>query len=211
MGLYIFDLDGTLTDTLESIAYFGNCALAEHGLSEIPVNRYKKLVGDGMDMLVHRMLDECDASTDENFNKVRTAYNRAYTSNMTHKTAIYDGIPEMLERLKCAGHKLAVLSNKPHHVTVPIVTELFGSECFDVVYGQREGCPKKPSPDGAIEIANILGYAPSDCIFIGDTNIDIYTGKNANMTTIGVLWGFRDREELEQAGANRIVKTPNEI
>ncbi len=208
--LCIFDLDGTLTDTLPALTHFGNTALASFGFSEIPMERYKKLVGNGRDLLIHRMLAEIGADTPENYENVGTVYDAAYEAEPLYETKPYDGIIELLDNLIKNGVKIAVLSNKPHNVAVDVIRLFFGDR-FDAAYGQRSGIDIKPSPDGALMIADELGISVSDTIFIGDTNVDIATGKNAAMKTIGVLWGFRDEEELSTAGADYIVEKPQEI
>lgn len=209
--LYIFDLDGTLTDTLPAIAYFGNNALAAHGFETFEANRYKKFVGDGMDTLIHRMLAAQGADSEENFLKVRKTYDDAYSKDMLHDTKAYDGVAETLQALKERGERLAVLSNKPHHVAAPVVELFFGGELFDFVRGQTADVPKKPAPDGALAICRDLGEDIKNAVFIGDTNVDIKTGKSAGMKTVGVLWGFRDRAELEGAGADYIISRPSEL
>lgn len=208
--LCIFDLDGTLTDTLPALAHFCNSALSAYGFSELPTERYKKLVGNGRDILIHRILAENNADTPENYEKVGKVYNEAYAKDPLYKTKPYDGIMELLDNLIKNDVKIAVLSNKQHDVAVDVVRLFFGDR-FDIAYGQREGFKLKPDPTSAVEIAEMLKAKISDTFFIGDTNVDIQTGKNAGMKTIGVLWGFRDEEELSSAGADYIVAKPEEI
>jgi len=210
MRAYIFDLDGTLSDTLSSIAFYCNQALKKFGFCEIETERYKQLVGNGRDLLIHRALTEVGADTPENFINVCTEYDKLYEADVICLAKPYDGIIKMLNDLKTGGNKIAVLSNKPHNVTVPIVKELFG-DIFDAVYGARDGVELKPKPGGALKLAEELGVSPSDCVFIGDTDNDILTGVNAGMKTIGVLWGFRDETELRDAGADYIVNKAHEI
>lgn len=209
--LYIFDLDGTLTDTLATIAHFGNSALAKNGFNEIPLERYRYLVGNGRDILVHRMLAENNADTEENYKKVGADYDYGYEHDMLYLTKPYDGMIDALRQLKSRGAVLAVLSNKPTNIVEYVVRELFPAGLFSYVSGQRSDVPIKPSPEGALAIAERFGIVPKECVFIGDTNVDIKTGKNAGMKTVGVLWGFRGREELEQAGADVIVSQTSEI
>lgn len=208
--LCIFDLDGTLSNTIPAIEYFGNNALTKYGFSPISADRYKKLVGNGRDLLIHRMLEENNADTPENFEKVGAAYDAAYEADPLYLTNPYDRIPELLDSLKEKGVKIAVLSNKPDNVCGDVVRLFFGDR-FDAVYGQKDGIPVKPAPDGALMICDELSEKPCDTIFIGDTYVDITTGKNAGMKTIGVLWGFRDEAELSAAGADYIVANPDEI
>lgn len=208
--LCIFDLDGTLTDTIPAIAHFGNTALTSYGFTELPNERYKKLVGNGRDKLIHRMLRENGADTSENYEKVGKAYDAAYEADPLFETKPYDGIIELLDSLIKNGIKIAVLSNKPDNVAQDVV-RLFFKDRFNAAYGQRNGIAIKPEPIAALEIAKELGIDVSEAVFIGDTNVDILTGKNAGMKTIGVLWGFRDKEELLSAGADYIVSKPLEI
>ena len=192
----IFDLDGTLTNTINAIAHFGNIALAAFGLPEIPVEDYKIYVGDGRDKLIHRMLGVYGKDNAEMFEKVRD---------------VYDGIRELLEELKENGIKIAVCSNKPDNVVHFVTDNIFGENYFDAVHGVIDGMPTKPNPFTALEIAKKLGVKPSECLFLGDTNVDIFTAKNAGMTSVGVLWGFRTRNELVQAGADYIAENPHVI
>ena len=210
MKLCIFDLDGTLTDTLSSIAFYGNSALEKSGFLPIPEAEYKYLAGNGRDTLVHRMLAYRNADTEENFKKVGSDYDEAYESDVICFAKPFPGIVKLIDDLKAAGVLVAVLSNKPDNVVVPCVEEIFG-ECFDYVMGAKKEIKIKPAPDAAFKIAETFGVKTKDCFFIGDTNIDICTGKAAGMKTIGVLWGFRDRDELLDAGADFIAEKAEEI
>ena len=205
MKLCIFDLDGTLLDSLPSITYYGNRALKINGFEEI--EDYRMLVGDGRDTLIRRMMKKTDAG-EEWFEKIRRVYDDGYESEPLYLTAVYDGIEELLETLKKAGVKCAVLSNKPDNVANAVIKSFFKDGIFDIVYGQREGVPKKPSPKGVFEI---MAAENADAAEVYFTNIDINTGKNAGVKTIGVLWGFRDEQELKDAGADFIASKPNDI
>lgn len=208
--LCIFDLDGTLTNTIPAISHFGNSALLKFGFPEIPTDRYKLLVGNGRDLLIHRMLEEVGADTEENYVNVGKAYDAGYEADPLYKTAPYDGIIELLDNLKNAGIKIAVLTNKPDNVAQDVVKLFFGDR-FDLIVGQKPGVKIKPDPEGALFIAKELGAQTSETVFIGDTYVDISTGKNACMKSVGVLWGFRDEAELLDAGADYIVAHPREI
>lgn len=207
----IFDLDGTLTDTIRAIAHFGNMALAAYGMSAIPVEDYKIYVGDGRDKLIHRMLNVHNADTPEMFEKVRDVYDENYEKDYLYDTDAYDGIHELLTELKNKGIKIAVCSNKPDNVVHFVTDTIFGKDYFDAVIGVIDGMPTKPDPYTALKIAEELGAAPSECLFLGDTNVDIFTAKNAGMTSVGVLWGFRTKTELVQAGADYIAENPHVI
>lgn len=207
----IFDLDGTLSDTITTIAYYGNLALNTYGFGSIDTEIYKKLVGNGRDLLIHRMLDVFGADTEENYNNVGAKYDKEYEKAPLYLTAPYDKTPELVSNLKAAGIKCAVLSNKPDNVTGPIVDLLFGEGAIDLCHGARIGIPIKPAPEGALLTAEELDITPGECVFVGDTYVDITTGKSAGMKTIGVLWGFRDEKELTEAGADYIVSSPEQI
>ena len=207
----IFDLDGTLTDTIRAIAHFGNMALAAYGMSAIPVEDYKIYVGDGRDKLIHRILNVHNSDTPEMFENVRDVYDENYEKDYLYDTDAYDGIRELLAALKNKGIKIAVCSNKPDNVVHFVTDTIFGKDYFDTVCGVIDGMPTKPNPYTALKIAENLGAQPDECLFLGDTNVDIFTAKNAGMTSVGVLWGFRTRTELVQAGADYIAENPHVI
>ena len=210
----IFDLDGTLANTLNSISYFANAALEKCGYHTIEVQEYRYLVGNGADLLMHRMLDmACGKGcyTEDDIKKLREIYDNFYESDPTYIVTNYSGMHETISALKRQGMKMAVLSNKPHNCTAAIVGALFESGTFDACYGQRPQVARKPSPEGALLIAEELGAEPRECLYIGDTNTDMKTGNAAGMDTVGVLWGFRGRRELEENNAKYIVETPKEI
>lgn len=207
----IFDLDGTLINSLPAISHFANAALASIGLAPIETDDYRLYVGDGMDTLLHRCLNRYGADNDENFSKIRAAYKSGYDADVLYKTYAYDGICDALGLLKKAEIKICVLSNKPDNAAVGAVNRLFGENFFDTVVGQRDTLPKKPAPDGVFLICEKTGIEPSETVFVGDTNVDIYTGAAAGAYTVGVLWGFRGKEELEKAGADKIISSPVEI
>lgn len=206
----IFDMDGTVSNTINSIAYFANNALKKAGLPEIETEVYKKIVGNGAKVLVKRMLKTVGA--DESFyNEVAHEYNTKYDADFLYLTEPYDGIIDMLKNLKASGIKIAILSNKPHGTAVKVSDALFSKELVDICYGGREGIALKPDPAGVYEIIDELGLKKEECLYIGDTATDMKTGKGAGLYTIGVLWGFRDREELENGGADRIISHPSQL
>ncbi len=207
----IFDLDGTLLDTLETLSYYGNTTLEKFGIAPYEKDAYRYMIGNGAKILIRRMLAGRDCETEELFEKAYNAYITAYNSDTLFKTEIYPGIEALLAALREKGMQIAVLSNKPHEATVPILKSFFGEETFTVMRGAMEGVPIKPDPTAALEIAKILGAEPAECLYVGDTAVDMETGKRAGFYTIGVLWGFRDREELTAGGADRIVENPAEI
>ena len=207
----IFDLDGTLLDTLETLAYYCNETLKKFGIAPYEKDAYRYMVGNGAKMLVHKMLAGRDCDTEEMFEKAYPSYIEAYHANSLYKTEIYPGISELLKGLFEKNIKIAVLSNKPHEATVPILKSFFGEEIFTDMRGAMEGVPIKPDPTAALDIAEKMGISPSECVYVGDTAVDMETGKRAGFYTVGVLWGFRDREELENGGADKIAAHPDEI
>ena len=209
--LCIFDLDGTLLNTINTIAYYANNALEKHGVAPIAVERYKYLVGKGAKNLIHAALRERDCDNDALFEAVFADYNVAYNANVTYLTAPYDGIVHLLETLREKKIRAAIVSNKPDFATKAVVREILGDGCFDFVTGQVEGVPIKPDPTAVLNIIERFGVDRSECIYVGDTSTDMKTGKNAGLYTAGVLWGFRDRDELEESGADVIVAHPDEL
>lgn len=207
----IFDLDGTIADTVESIAHVGNQTLRAFGLLEIPVKDYNFYAGDGADVQVKRMLAAVPGGDKVDYEEVRTQYRKWFAENPFYHVKPYDGILELLEGLKAQGIKIAVLSNKPHGAAVEVVHKIFGQDMFHKIQGQTSEIPRKPSPIGALAVAKEFGALPQECLYCGDTNTDMDTGKAAGMFTIGVTWGFRPRTELEEHHADKIVDQPSEI
>lgn len=207
----IFDLDGTIADTVESIAHVGNQTLRAFGLPEIPVKDYNFYAGDGADVQVKRMLAAVPGGDKVDYEEVRTQYRKWFAENPFYHVKPYDGILELLEGLKAQGIMIAVLSNKPHGAAVEVVHKIFGQDMFHKIQGQTSEIPRKPSPIGALAVAKEFGALPQECLYCGDTNTDMDTGKAAGMFTIGVTWGFRPRTELEEHHADKIVDQPSEI
>ena len=206
----IFDLDGTVSDTVSTIAHFGNMALEHYGLPRIDTEKYKYFAGDGKVVLLHRMLEYHNADTEEMFKKIEEKYDAEYEADPIYITKPFDGIIDELKKLKERGIKLAILSNKPDNVTIMVARQLFG-DLFDIVHGKRENIATKPNPEGTIMLMEELGVTAEECVFVGDTNVDIFTAKNADMKSIGVLWGFRDEKELSSAKADYIIEKTSEI
>ena len=207
----IFDLDGTLTDTVRTLAYFFNNETAKHGLPPAPVEQFKYFAGNGARTLIHRVLAYHGVTDAALENSILQDYNAAYDADFLHLCSLYDGVADMITALRNQGVQLAVLSNKPQPTTQKIIKAFFDEGTFSVVFGQREGVPLKPDPAGVFEILELLRRQKQECLYIGDTAVDIQTGKSAGLTTVGVLWGFRDRAELEGAGAAYIIAKPLEL
>lgn len=206
----IFDMDGTIVNTLNSIAYFGNTALNKLGFAPIETEKYKLMVGNGAAVLIERMLSVYDAKTEQNIRALRKEYDTLYEGDPFYLTKPYKGIPELLLNLKAKGIKLAVLSNKPDNVT-KFVAEKFFENTFNFVTGQIDSVPTKPDPTSLYNIINNFGLSKQDILFCGDSNVDVQTGVNAGVDVVGVLWGFRSKEELVSSGANFTVSTAEEL
>lgn len=209
--LCIFDLDGTVLDTAPSIAHFGNLALQKHGIEPIDEKEYKYFAGDGAKILIKRMLEYRTCYSDALHASVFKLYNELYNADVTCKTVIFDGLKEVLDRLKSEGYRFAIVSNKPDFAAKTVANALYGEGYFDRVVGQKEGSALKPNPGEVFAVMQELGAKAEDCVYVGDTDTDMLTGKNAKLYTIGVLWGFRPREELEAGGADAIATTPEEL
>lgn len=204
----IFDLDGTLCDSVESIAYCANRALRELGMKEASLADYKIFVGDGVDMLVHRLLHVNGDEQELHFSELKEKYMEYFREGCLYHVQPYPGMTETLKELKKLGAKLGVISNKPHANTVDVIHKVFGEGIFDWVQGQTEALPRKPDPKGALYTAQMLKAEPKNCLYVGDTGTDMKTGIAAGMYTVGVLWGFREREELEATGAMAVIGAP---
>lgn len=215
----VFDLDGTLSNSISSLAYSGNQVLSELGLKTFGEDDYKYFVGDGAENLVKRALI---AAGDESLKYFEAAYRRykeVFTEHCMDGVVPYQGICELLAELKKRNSYLAVLSNKPHAETIQVVETLFGKGVFDVIRGQMEDVPIKPSPEGVFAILDQLNQnreeghklLPADILYLGDTGTDMKTGRSAGAFTVGALWGFRKREELVDAGAELLAEHPLDI
>ena len=204
----IFDLDGTLADTLADIATAMNSALDAMGLPTHPAEAYKGFVGAGIAMAAERALSrEHLPRRDEVVARFRVIYG----DHLLDTSRPYDGIPELLDALDARRVPMSVLSNKPHEPTRVISDALFGKRRFRAVYGQRDGVPKKPDPTVALELAGMMGVEPDECLFVGDTLIDMETARQAGMSGVGVLWGFRPRQELIDSGARALIARPADL
>ena len=204
----IFDLDGTLLDSIEDIAFSMNKVLESLQLPTHKIEDYKHFVGGGVDILVENALNN---QSKEIKDEVIKRFKIEYDGKLHSKTLPYDGIYELLDELKKLDINLAVLSNKPHEFTVSYVNHFFKNYNFKEIHGQKKDVPKKPDPKAALDIVKCLDSSCENTYFIGDTKIDMQTAKSANMTAIGVLWGFRDEKELRDFGADFIVSNPLEI
>ena len=209
--LCIFFLDGTLTDTLDSLTYSVNLTLEEMGYPALERSKCRAFVGNGSRVLIEKALKASGDTTLSRIEEGMEVYDRVFDANCTYHVTPYDRIVELLQALKEKGMKLTVLSNKPHRQAVHVVEEVFGKEMFDWVQGQQEGIPRKPDPYAAIQIAEKFGVKPEECVYIGDSEVDVATGTAARMKTLGVTWGFRSVEQLKEAGATILLDRPVQI
>jgi phosphoglycolate phosphatase len=204
----LFDLDGTLADTLDDIAASMNWALEHNDLDTHPPDAYRQLVGEGVGRLVERALP---AGRQDLHGAVLEDLRAHYTDHMLDRTVPYPGIPELLDELSGRGLRMAILSNKPELATRWMVERLFSRWPFAAVVGERPGVPHKPDPQAATEIARALGVPTARVLYLGDTRTDMETAVAAGMVGVGVLWGFRDRAELVAHGAAAVVEHPRDV
>ena len=207
----IFDLDGTLTDTLESLTYSVNATLSELGLRQITHTECKSFVGNGARRLIEQSIQAAGDPKAERIEEAMEIYGRIFKKYCTYQVAPYDGIVDMLQELKIQGVQLAVLSNKPHLQTKDVVANFFDKDTFKRVYGQQEGVPRKPDPAAATYVADKLQVLPEECVYVGDSDVDMRTGVSAGMKTVGVTWGFRTKDVLIEHGAHCTIDIAEEL
>jgi phosphoglycolate phosphatase len=206
----LFDLDGTLLDTLEDLADSMNVVLKAHGFPVHGLDAYRYFVGDGVENLVLRSLPLPERDSEVFLRECVSKMRAEYTARWKDKTRLYDGIPELLDSLSARGVKTAVLSNKPHSATVQVVDHFLGKWRFDATLGARAGVPIKPDAGAALDVCRALDSPPESFLYLGDTNTDMITARSAGMFAVGVLWGFRTEEELRTSGANAVIRHPLE-
>ena len=202
----VFDVDGTLVESLGDLCDSTNYALNKYGFAAHEKEKYKYFVGDGMQKLIERVIPK-EAYTEEIHKKVFATFINYYREHFLDKTAPYDGIVESLQKLKANDIKLAIVSNKNDEMAKKVVNKLFSDE-FDLVSGKREDYPLKPDPTLTLKIIEEMGVLPCECAFLGDSGMDMATAKNAGCVAVGVLWGFRTEQELLDNGADYILETP---
>lgn len=207
----IFDLDGTLLNTLDALTYTTNLVLEHFSYKAVDEAHIKQFVGDGYQMLLERALKYSGDEALVHLEESKVIYTELFARLCMYHVRPYDGIPELLEGLKQRGIRIAVLSNKPHERTVENIEEVFGKGYFDCVAGEQPGIPRKPDPAGVHRILEQLGVKPEHCLYFGDTNTDMQTGLGAGLTTVGVTWGFRDRAELESFHPQHVIDEPREV
>lgn len=207
----VFDLDGTLLDTIDDISDSVNNVLRRYGHREHPVDSYRQFVGEGFGNLIKRAVPEGLLQDEAYMKQILHIAREEYSHLMKNKSHPYEGVRELVSFLRKKAVHLSVLSNKPHPYTVDIVNHYFPDVSFYYIAGAVPDKPIKPDPACAFEAADAMGLSPGECAFIGDSFVDIRTGKNAGMLSLGAAWGFRGRKELEDAGADYVADTPHEL
>jgi phosphoglycolate phosphatase len=205
----IFDLDGTILDTIPDLAGSLNSALAEFGLPEIPAEKIQAMVGNGITVLVERALPPANRRP-ETITEVRSLFKSVYQERQLEKTRPFPGIGELLAQLRAKGWPLGILSNKDHQNAV-LIAEHFFPGLFDAVTGLAPGLSPKPDCNGALETARRLGSEPSNIYYFGDSDVDMITAKNCGFIAIGAGWGYRSQEELKAAGARIVLERPQDF
>ena len=210
--MYIFDIDGTLLNTIDALHYHLNETFRAYGLKELPLDKVRAFVGNGPRVLIDKALDYVDFKGDDKQKEdIYDAYNLAYDNNPTYLTKPFDGIKEALDEIKSRGEILTAFSNKPDETSNKVLKELFGKDYFDFILGYREDYKRKPSPEGIMIIAERFGVDFSEIIYFGDSEVDMQCGKNASIFTVGCSWGFRERKVLEEKNPEAIIDSPSEI
>lgn len=205
----LFDLDGTLADSLADLAAAANYAIGRFGFPAREVECYKLFAGDGMAKMIERALP--DASIDmQTVSGIMSVFLMYYGEHYCDHTKAYPGMTDVIAKLKSKGVSIAVVTNKNENMAQKVVRKLYGDQ-FDFIIGKREGIPVKPDPTAALIAMRELGASPEECIFVGDSKMDVKTGVNSGAYPVGVLWGFRKKEELISGGAKTIISEPEEL
>ncbi len=207
--IIIFDLDGTLLNTIDDLGYACNYALEQTGYPTHPIEAYPRMVGNGINNLIRRALPQTE-QTEENVLRVRTHFVPYYNAHNCDYTHPYEGIPELLQALNAQGHYLAVASNKYQAATEKIVRHFF-PDTFDVILGEREGVERKPNPQIVYDITSRLSTFDSRLLYIGDSLVDRDTAQNAKVPFVACSWGFVPKEQLVAAGIEHIIDHPADL
>ncbi len=205
----LFDLDGTLADSLIDLADGVNRAISSKGFPTHDVEAFKYFVGDGIPKMIERALPEGNRDADT-VNEIKDIFLPYYAAHYADNTYAYHGMPELVNKLKEQGFIIAVVTNKEQHMANEVVKSLYG-DVFDLIFGKRDGIPAKPDPTAALLAMKELGVTPDECVFIGDSGMDVATAVNSGAVPVGELWGFRKEDELLANGARYIISQPNEL
>ncbi len=205
----IFDLDGTLLNTIDDLADSSNYVLAAKGYPVFTSEQYKKFVGNGAAILMKRIHPA--GTSQEELDEALAQFQVYYNAHKDIKTAPYPGIPELLARLKAREFRLCVLSNKPHEISTQIIRHYFGDETFDIIMGKSSDFPVKPDPASCHYLIDRLGADKSEVLYVGDSNVDMQTARNAGLVKCGVCWGFRSEDELKAEGADYLAHSADDI
>lgn len=203
----VFDLDGTLADSLADLASATNHALTQLGHSPIELVRYRSLVGQGLKFLITHALGP---GNEQQYDEALALFSDHYDEHMGEQTRVYPGVSELLTNLRAMGLKLGVLTNKQHSTTLKFMSQHFADHPFDVVLGQKPDAAPKPDPAGAMALLTEIGVEPAKAVYLGDTDVDMKTGRNTGMFTVGCSWGFRP-DELADTGAQAIIDRPLDL
>ena len=206
----IFDLDGTLCNTLESMAVVANGVLSEFGLKTLPTDNFRFYAGDGASVMIERCLKDAGDPELLHYEKAEKLYRERFNEDPLRGIKVYPGMEGTLRALKDKGVKIGVCSNKPGQAAEKVISTFFG-DLFDGVIGQKADIRRKPAPDMPLMLARQFGVQPEECLYIGDSCTDMQTGQAAGMTTVGAVWGFRGRKELEESGADHLAEKPEDI
>ncbi|MDD7305044.1 MAG: HAD-IA family hydrolase [Peptoniphilaceae bacterium] len=209
--MYIFDIDGTLLYTIDTISYYINKALADFGLGNLPKEEVRKNVGNGPVVLVKKCLSYLGIEDKQSLEKVLAYYNKIYDDNPSYLTKPYPGIKEELEKIKQRGELLVAFSNKPDSTCKKVLVDIWGRDYFDMILGFKEEIERKPSPEGLYIIGQRFGEKMTDIIYFGDSEVDIKCGRNAGVFTVACAWGFRDKDFLIQQNPDAIIDSPDLI
>ncbi len=210
-GAVIFDLDGTLIDSLADIAAATNRTMVAHGYPTHPIDAYRNFIGDGARNLIKRALPASVRDDEATVSACLETYSREYAAAWNVRTCLYPGISSLLTKLKQMGLKLAVLSNKPDEFTQSCASQFLADWRFDIVMGASPRFPHKPDPASALQIADAFALPPGRIIYVGDMPVDMSTARNAGMYAVGVAWGMRTRGQLIDAGADIVIDRPDEL
>lgn len=207
----IFDLDGTIINTIHALTYTTNLVMERFGLGPLTEEQMKKMVGDGYQKQMERSLIACGDQELRHLEESFPIYRELFQKHCLYQLEPYEGMRQMLDAMKAAGMKLAVLTNKPHDRGVENVEAVYGKGYFDYILGEKEGIPKKPDPAGAYLVMEALKVRPEDCLYMGDTNTDMRTAANAGLDAVGAAWGFRGKEELEAFHPKFLAEKPLDV